>query len=39
LRKIGIDFGIRDMTVEASKEAKQGALSKKQLAQAALTTR
>ena len=39
LRKIGIEFGIRDMTVEASKEAKQGALSKKQLAQAALTTR
>ena len=39
LRKIGIEFGMRDMTVEASNEAKQGALSKKQLAQAALTTR
>ncbi len=39
LKKIGIEFGIRDMTVEASNEAKQGALSKKQLVQAALTTR
>jgi len=39
LRKIGVEFGMRDMTLEASNEAKQVALSKKQLAQAALTTK
>jgi thioredoxin reductase (NADPH) len=39
LKKIGLEFGMRDMTVEASHEAKQAALSKIQLAQAALTTR
>jgi len=38
LRKIGIEFGMRDMTLEASNEAKQAAISRKQLAQAALTT-
>ena len=37
LKKIGVGFGTRDMTLEASNEAKQAALSKKQLAQAALT--
>jgi len=36
LKKIGLEFGMRDMTVEASNEAKQAAVSKKQLAQAAL---
>jgi len=36
LRKIGVEFGMRDMTLEASNEAKQAAVSKKQLAQAAL---
>jgi thioredoxin reductase/Pyruvate/2-oxoacid:ferredoxin oxidoreductase delta subunit len=35
LKKIGLEFGMRDMTAEASSEAKQAALSKKQLAQAA----
>jgi len=39
LRKIGVEFGMRDMTLEASNEAKQVALSKKQSAQAALTTK
>jgi len=39
LRKIGVEFGMRDMTLEASNEAQQVALSKKQLAQAALTTK
>ena len=38
LRKIGIEFGLRDVTTEASNEARQAALSKKQLAQAALAT-
>ena len=33
LRKIGVEFGMRDMTLEASNEAQQVALSKKQLAQ------
>src|SRR5271165_4548317 len=37
LKKIGVEFGTHDMTLEASNEAKQAALSKKQLAQAALT--
>ena len=37
LRKIGLEFGMRDMTLEASNEAKQAALSRKQLAQAAAT--
>ena len=31
LKKIGVDFGMRDMVLEASKEAKQAALLKKQL--------
>ena len=31
LKKIGIQMGMRDMTLEASKEAKQAALSKRQL--------
>lgn len=34
LKKIGIGFGMRDMTLEASNEAKQAATSKKELAQA-----
>ena len=38
LKKIGIEFGLRDVTTEASSEARQAALSKKQLAQAALAT-
>ena len=33
LKKIGLEFGARDVTVEAGKEAKQAALSKKQLVQ------
>jgi thioredoxin reductase (NADPH) len=37
LKKIGVEFGTHDMTLEASNEAKQAVLSKKQLAQAALT--
>jgi thioredoxin reductase len=28
LKKIGVDFGMRDMTLEASKEAQQAILSK-----------
>jgi thioredoxin reductase (NADPH) len=32
LKKIGVEFGVRDMTLEASNEAKQAALSKQQLA-------
>jgi len=39
LKKIGVEFGTHDMTLEASNEAKEAALSKKPLAQAALTTR
>ena len=31
LNKIGIQMGMRDMTLEASNEAKQAALSKRQL--------
>jgi putative YpdA family bacillithiol system oxidoreductase len=38
LKKIGIEFGLRDVTTEASNEARQAAVSKKQLAQAALAT-
>jgi thioredoxin reductase (NADPH) len=38
LRKIGVEFGLRDVTTEASNEARQAALSKKQPAQAALAT-
>lgn len=38
LKKIGIEFGMRDMTLEASNEAKHAAFSKKQLAQTVLTT-
>lgn len=34
LKKVGVEFGMRDMTLEASNEAKQAALSKKQLTQA-----
>ena len=33
LKKIGLEFGTRDVTLEASKEAKQAALSKKELVQ------
>ena len=39
LRKIGIEFGMRDMTFEASNEVKLAGLSKKQLAQVARATR
>ena len=35
LKKIGVGFGNRDVTLEASKEAKQAAADRKQLAQAA----
>ena len=35
LKKIGVGFGNRDVTFEASKEAKQAAADRKQLAQAA----
>jgi thioredoxin reductase/Pyruvate/2-oxoacid:ferredoxin oxidoreductase delta subunit len=35
LKKIGVGFGNRDLTLEASKEAKQAAVDRKQLAQAA----
>jgi thioredoxin reductase (NADPH) len=35
LKKIGVGFGQRDVTLEASKEAKQAEASRKQLAQAA----
>jgi thioredoxin reductase len=35
LKKIGVGFGARDMTPEASKEAKQADAERKQLAQAA----
>jgi thioredoxin reductase len=38
LKKIGIEFGMRDMTLVASTEAKEAAVSKKQLAQTALST-
>ncbi len=38
LKKIGIEFGLRDVTTEASNEARQAAVSKKQLAQTALAT-
>jgi len=34
LKKIGVGFGARDMTLEASKEAKQASAERKQLAQA-----
>src|SRR6266404_1986919 len=34
LKKIGIDFGTRDVTLESSKEAKQNAISKKELVEA-----
>jgi len=34
LKKIGVDFGMRDLTLEASREAKQAAVAKKQFAQA-----
>jgi len=39
LKKIGVEFGARDVTLQASNEAKQEAISKKELAQAALATR
>lgn len=39
LKKIGIGFGSRDLTVEASKEAKEAESSRKQLAQAAAPSR
>lgn len=32
LKKIGVEFGMRDTTLEASKEAKEAALSKKEFA-------
>ncbi len=35
LKKIGVGFGARDLTLEASKEAKQADADRKQLAQAA----
>ncbi|MBZ5644261.1 MAG: NAD(P)-binding domain-containing protein [Acidobacteriia bacterium] len=35
LKKVGVGFGQRDVTLEASKEAKQAETSRKQLAQAA----
>jgi hypothetical protein len=35
LKKIGVGFGARDLTLEASKEAKLADASRKQLAQAA----
>jgi thioredoxin reductase/NAD-dependent dihydropyrimidine dehydrogenase PreA subunit len=35
LKKIGVGFGARDLTLEASKEAKTAAAERKQLAQAA----
>ena len=34
LKKIGVEFGMLDLTLEASKEAKQAGISKKQLAEA-----
>jgi thioredoxin reductase (NADPH) len=34
LKKIGVDFGMRDLTLEASREARQAAAAKKQFAQA-----
>ncbi len=34
LKKIGVAFGMHDMSIEASGEAKQTAVSKKQFAQA-----
>jgi len=36
LKKIGVGFGARDVTLEASKEAKQADAERKQLAQAAV---
>ena len=33
LKKIGLEFGARDVTLEASKEARQAALSKKEFVQ------
>ncbi|MGA9967641.1 MAG: NAD(P)-binding domain-containing protein [Terriglobales bacterium] len=38
LKKIGVEFGTHDMTLVASTEAKESALSKKQFAQAALSS-
>jgi thioredoxin reductase len=38
LRKIGVEFGMRDMTEEASKEAKQSQLEKKQLVELKMST-
>lgn len=35
LKKIGVGFGARDLTLEASKEAKTAAAERKQLAEAA----
>ena len=35
LKKIGVGFGARDMTLEASKEAKTAESERRQLAQAA----
>jgi thioredoxin reductase len=34
LKKIGVEFGMRDMTLEASNEARQATLFKKQLVEA-----
>jgi hypothetical protein len=34
LRKIGVEFGMRDMTLEASREAKQAVLARQQPAPA-----
>ncbi len=38
LKKIGVEFGTHDMTLVASTEAKESALSKKQFARAALSS-
>jgi hypothetical protein len=35
LKKIGVGFGSRDLTLEASKEARTAAAERKQLSQAA----
>jgi hypothetical protein len=32
LKKVGVEFGTRDITLEASQEAKHGTVSEKQLA-------
>ena len=39
LKKIGVQFGMRDMTLEASNEARQATLSRKQFAEAKAAVR